>query len=79
MNGKINNIGMNNMMNNIGMGFGINTPQNAEDENGWNLIFENQNDRQTFNIKISEQKYIKEAISLMLKILVNKNQQNNIR
>jgi hypothetical protein len=37
------------------------------------------NDRQTFNIKISEQKYIKEAISLMLKILVNKNQQNNIR
>ena len=62
------------MMNNIGMGFGINTPQNAEDENGWNLIFENQNDRRTFNIKISEQKYIKEVISLMLKILVNKNQ-----
>ena len=72
-------MGINNMMNKIGMGLGINTPQNAEDENGWNLIFENQNDRQTFNIKISEQKYIKEAISLMLKILVNKNQQNNIR
>ena len=67
------------MMNNIEMVFGINTPQNAEDENGWNLIFENQNDRRTFNIKISEQKYIKEVISLMLKILVNKNQQNNIR
>jgi hypothetical protein len=61
------------------MGFGINTPQNAEVENGWNLIFENQNNRQTFNIKISEQKYIKEVISLILKILVNKNQQNNIR
>ena len=72
-------MGINNMMNKIGMGLGINTPQNAEDENGWNLIFENQNNRQTFNIKISEQKYIKEAISLMLKILVNKNQQNNIR
>ena len=72
-------MGINNMMNKIGMGLGINTPQNAEDENGWNLIFENQNDRQTFSIKISEQKYIKEAISLMLKILVNKNQQNNIR
>ena len=72
-------MGINNMMNKIGMGLGINTPQNAEDENGWNLIFENQNDRQTFNIKISEQKYIKEVISLMLKILVNKNQQNNIR
>ena len=67
------------MMDKTGMGFGINTPQNAEDENGWNLIFENQNDRRTFNIKISEQKYIKEVISLMLKILVNKNQQNNIR
>ena len=67
------------MMNKIGMGLSINTPQNAEDENGWNLIFENQNDRRTFNIKISEQKYIKEVISLMLKILVNKNQQNNIR
>ena len=46
------------MMNKIGMGLGINTPQNAEDENGWNLIFENQNDRQTFNIKISEHIYI---------------------
>ena len=61
------------MINNIGIGFVINTTQNAEDENGWNLIFENQNNRQTFNIKISEQKYIKEVISLMLKILVNKN------
>ena len=72
-------MGINNMMNKIGMGLGINTPLNAEDENGWNLIFENQNNRRTFNIKISEQKYIKEVISLMLKILVNKNQQNNIR
>ena len=37
--------------------------QIVEDEKGWNLIFENQNDRQTFNIRISEQKYVKEAIS----------------
>ena len=56
-------MGINNMMNKIGMGLGINTPQNAEDENGWNLIFENRNDRRTFVVKISEQKYIKEAIS----------------
>ena len=45
-------------------GTNTNTVVNIEDANGWNLIFENQNDRQTFNIRISEQKYVKEAISL---------------
>ena len=44
-------------------GTNTNTVVNIEDANGWNLIFENQNDRQTFNIRISEQKLVKEAIS----------------
>ena len=44
-------------------GANTNTVVNIEDANGWNLIFENQNDRQTFNIRISEQKLVKEAIS----------------
>ena len=34
-----------------------------DDEKGWKLIFENEDDKQTFNIRISEQKLIKEAIS----------------
>ena len=59
------NIGMpmmNMNMNNMNMN---QTPQvNIEDQTGWNLIFENQNDRQTFNVRISEQKLVKEAISL---------------
>ncbi len=57
------NMNMNNMnMNNMNMN---QTPQvNIEDQAGWNLIFENQNDRQTFNVRISEQKLVKEAISL---------------
>ena len=66
--------GANPMMMNVNMnmpganptmpGTNTNTVVNIEDANGWNLIFENQNDRQTFNIRISEQKYVKEAISL---------------
>ena len=50
--GGIGNIGMTNM--NI----------TIDDPQGWNLIFENQNDKQTYIIRISEQKTIKEAISL---------------
>ena len=43
-------------------------PQNMslEDNQGWNLIFENQNDKSTITIRISEQKYVKEAISMYL-------------
>ena len=52
---------MQGMMNNINFG---NPNINIEDELGWNLIFENRNDRQTFVIRISEQKLFKEAISL---------------
>ena len=51
----------NQMMNMPGMN--NNTPVNIDDAGGWNLIFENQNDRQSFNIRISEQKLVKEAIS----------------
>ena len=67
MNMNMNNMGMNMMnMNNMGMNMGMNQNQqvNIEDQGGWNLIFENQNDRQTFNVMISEQKLVKEAISL---------------
>ena len=52
---------MQGMMNNINFG---NPNINIEDELGWNLIFENRNDGQTFLIRISEQKLFKEAISL---------------
>ena len=47
---------------------GQNQDSNAsiEDIQGWNLIFENQNDRSTITIRISEQKYIKEAISVYM-------------
>ena len=63
--------GMGNMgmagMGNIGMGnlgFGNMNNIAIDDAQGWNLIFENQNDRQAYIIRISEQKTIKEAISL---------------
>ena len=57
--------GMNNMM---GMG-GMNNMMNQhsvkiDDNQGWNLIFENQNDKQTYNIRISENKTVNEAINL---------------
>ena len=76
MNMGMNNMGDANMMNmnmnmpgvNMNMqgmqGTKTNTNVDIEDKGGWNLIFENQNDRQTFNIRICEQKLIKEAISL---------------
>ena len=65
----MNNMNMMNMnnMNNMNMNMmnmNQNQPVNIEDQAGWNLIFENQNDRQTFNVRISEQKLVKEAISL---------------
>ena len=47
---------MNSMMNNINQNF-------KDDDNGWNLFFENNNDKRVFNIKISEQKLVKEAIN----------------
>ena len=60
--------GVNPMMMNMNMpgvqGTNTNTNVDIEDAKGWNLIFENQNDRQSFNIRISEQKLVKEAISL---------------
>ena len=34
-----------------------------DDPTGWNLIFENQNDKKSLTIRISEQKLVKEAIS----------------
>ena len=39
----------------------INT--SIDDATGWNLIFENQNDKKSLTIRISEQKLVKEAIS----------------
>ena len=45
------------------------TQQTADNNNsiddltGWNLIFENQNDKKSLTIRISEQKLVKEAIS----------------
>ena len=63
---NMNMMGMNNM-NMMGMG-GMNmTNQNSvklDDSKGWNLIFENQNDKQTYNIRISENKTVKEAINM---------------
>ena len=59
------------MMNMMNMGAGgmpgmmnvsLNTDDDIADAQGWNLIFENQNDRQSYTIKISEQKLVKEAI-----------------
>ena len=67
----MNNMGMPNMMNNMGMPNMMNnvgTPEaqkvSIEDATGWNLIFENQNDRQQIKVTISEQKLVKEAISM---------------
>ena len=37
-----------------------------EDQSGWNLIFENQNDKKSLTIRISEQKLVKEAISMYM-------------
>ena len=64
MNTMMFNMQMNGMMNNMGAGMNVMPNANIDDNQGWNLIFENQNDRQTFNIRISEQKLVKEAISL---------------
>ena len=63
----MNMINMMNMMNMMNMGgipgmAGNNT--NMDDAGGWNLVFENQNDRQSYPVTISEQKTIKEAISI---------------
>ena len=43
-----------------------NTNMNIEDAQGWNLIFENQNDKTSVTIRISEQKLVKEAISMYM-------------
>ena len=43
-----------------------NTNISIEDAQGWNLIFENQNDKTSVTIRISEQKLVKEAISMYL-------------
>ena len=51
----------NGIMNN--MNFGM-PNLNIEDPEGWTLRFENQWDKNTFNINISEQKLVKEAISM---------------
>ena len=51
----------NGMMNNMNMEM---KNDSFEDSIGWNLIFEDQHDRSTINIRISEQKLVKEAISM---------------
>ena len=60
-----------NMMNQMGGmgGIGINMMNqiggmNLDDSIGWNLVFENQNDKQAYNIRISENKTVLEAINL---------------
>ena len=58
--------GMNNM-NMMGMGGMDMMNQDSvkiDDNKGWNLIFENQNDKQTYNIRISENKTVQEAINM---------------
>ena len=55
---------MGGMMPSVGQNQGSNV--SVEDIQGWNLIFENQNDRTSITIRISEQKYIKEAISVYM-------------
>ena len=61
--------GMGGMVGMPGMGgIGVQMPTNdtnisIDDNQGWNLIFENQNDRTSITIRISEQKTVKEAIS----------------
>ena len=44
----------------------VNSNISIEDQSGWNLIFENQNDKKTLAIRISEQKLVKEAISMYM-------------
>ncbi len=71
MNPMMGNMGMNPMMGNMSMNPmmgipGMTTTVSIEDAMGWNLLFENQNNRQIVNIKISPDKYVKEAISAYL-------------
>ena len=67
--------GMNPMMQFGGMNPGMVSPQpqtqadsnvSIDDQSGWNLIFENQNDKKYLTIRISEQKLVKEAISMYM-------------
>ena len=67
--------GMNPMMQFGGMNPGMVSPQpqtqadsnvSIDDQSGWNLIFENQNDKKSLTIRISEQKLVKEAISMYM-------------
>ena len=51
-------------MNMMGMNMMNQDSVNIDDNKGWNLIFENQNDKQTYNIRISENKTVQEAINL---------------
>ena len=68
--GGMNPMGMGGM-NPMGMG-GMSPGQipngtiSIEDIQGWNLIFENQNDKKLVTIRISEQKTVKEAINVYL-------------
>ena len=74
MNQNMMNMGMPNMMgmSNMPMGnmaamgnmAGMGNLPGIDDAQGWNLIFENQNDRSNIIVTISEQKTIKEAINL---------------
>ena len=45
---------------------------------GWNLLFENQTNRQIVNIRISEDKFAKEAISAYL-LKVNESNVNDFK
>ena len=71
MNQNMMNMGMPNMMgmpmgNMAAMGnmSGMGNLPGMDDAQGWNLIFENQNDLSNIIVTISEQKTIKEAISM---------------
>ena len=70
MNPMMNNMAMNPMMNNMGMtGIGISQMTQSvsiEDQDGWNLLFENTNNRKIINIRISPDKLVKEVISAYL-------------
>ena len=57
--------GMNPMMGNPMMGMNP-MMSGIDDQSGWNLIFENQNDKKSLTIRISEQKLVKEAISMYM-------------
>ena len=68
----MNPMGGMNMMNQMGGMNMMNTDSVKLDDNkGWNLFFENQNDRKIITIKISENKTVKEAIN-MYKIKANR-------